>query len=343
MKKTFTLLLCLLALTALFVSCTGGSAETLAHVRLSVDTERSRTLGGSEISSVTQYRFTLSNNDDTSISYSTVMAKESDGVYDIGGIMPGHYNIFAEALNKDNMVLSTCTLEDIYFHKGNNSFTVTFSTLHGNGGLSIALVWNPIVFASGSGAVEPVITATLKAESGGNDINVDVSSDKLNEGKATLTKSDLRAGSYFLTVSFKVGNTEYFSSVDAVRIVDGNTTTGTIDYSKSGHLTQVITIVDNTITPIVGTITANRTYQPGEHGQGGVTFTLTLSNLPSGTSESDVKVKWYGDGFHMSNLDDKKVVTFSPFFGYARYTAVMYVEGKNGSLGSAEIIYNYPL
>lgn len=343
MKKTFTLLLCLLALTALFVSCTGGSAETLAHVRLSVDTERSRTLGSSEISSVTQYRFTLSNTDDTSITYSTVMAKESDGVYDIGGIMPGHYTIVAEALNKDNKVLSTCTLENKYFHKGNNSFTVTFSTLYGNGGLSIALVWNPIVFASESGAVNPVITATLKAESGGTDINVDVSSDKLNEGKATLTKSDLRAGSYFLTVSFKVGNTEYFSSVDAVRIVDGNTTTGTIDYSKSGHLTQVITIVDNTITPIVGTITANRTYQPGEHGQGGVTFTLTLSNLPSGSSESDVKVRWYGDGFHMSNLDDKKVVTFSPFFGYARYTAVMYVEGKNGSLGSAEIIYNYPL
>ena len=284
MKKTFTLLLCLLALTALFVSCTGGSAETLAHVRLSVDTERSRTLGSSEISSVTQYRFTLSNTDDTSITYSTVMAKESDGVYDIGGIMPGHYTIVAEALNKDNKVLSTCTLENKYFHKGNNSFTVTFSTLYGNGGLSIALVWNPIVFASESGAVNPVITATLKAESGGTDINVDVSSDKLNEGKATLTKSDLRAGSYFLTVSFKVGNTEYFSSVDAVRIVDGNTTTGTIDYSKSGHLTQVITIVDNTITPIVGTITANRTYQPGEHGQGGVTFTLTLSNLPSGSS-----------------------------------------------------------
>ena len=343
MKKTFTLLLCLLALTALFVSCTGGSAETLAHVRLSVDTERSRTLGSSEISSVTQYRFTLSNTDDTSITYSTVMAKESDGVYDIGGIMPGHYTIVAEALNKDNKVLSTCTLENKYFHKGNNSFTVTFSTLYGNGGLSIALVWNPIVFASESGAVNPVITATLKAESGGTDINVDVSSDKLNEGKATLTKSDLRAGSYFLTVSFKVGNTEYFSSVDAVRIVDGNTTTGTIDYSKSGHLTQVITIVDNTITPIVGTITASKTYQPGEHGQGGVTFTLTLSNLPSGTTESEVKIKWYGDGYHMSNLDNQKVITFSPFFGYARYTAVMYVEGKNGSLGSAEIIYNYPL
>ena len=343
MKKTFTLLLCLLALTALFVSCTGGSAETLAHVRLSVDTERSRTLGSSEISSVTQYRFTLSNTDDTSITYSTVMAKESDGVYDIGGIMPGHYTIVAEALNKDNKVLSTCTLENKYFHKGNNSFTVTFSTLYGNGGLSIALVWNPIVFASESGAVNPVITATLKAESGGTDINVDVSSDKLNEGKATLTKSDLRAGSYFLTVSFKVGNTEYFSSVDAVRIVDGNTTTGTIDYSKSGHLTQVITIEDNTITPIVGTITANRTYQPGEHGQGGVTFTLTLSNLPSGTTESEVKIKWYGDGYHMSSLDNQKEITFSPFFGYARYTAVMYVEGKNGSLGSAEIIYNYPL
>ena len=136
-----------------------------------------------------------------------------------------------------------------------------------------------------SGAVNPVITATLKAESGGTDINVDVSSDKLNEGKATLTKSDLRAGSYFLTVSFKVGNTEYFSSVDAVRIVDGNTTTGTIDYSKSGHLTQVITIEDNTITPIVGTITPSKTYQPGEHGQGGVTFTLNLSNLPKGTTE----------------------------------------------------------
>ena len=172
---------------------------------------------------------------------------------------------------------------------------------------------------------------------------MEVASDKLNEGKATLTKSDLRAGSYFLTVSFKVGNTEYFSSVDAVRIVDGNTTTGTIDYSKSGHLTQVINIVDNTITPIVGTITADKTFKPGEHGQGGVTFTLTLSNLPSGTTESEVKIKWYGDGYHMSDLDDKKVITFSPFFGYARYTAVMYVEGKNGSLGSAEIIYNYPL
>ena len=101
--------------------------------------------------------------------------------------------------------------------------------------------------------------------------------------------------------------------------------------------------MDNTITPIVGTITPSKTFQPGEHGHGGVTFKLSLTNLPRGTSESEVKIKWYGDGLHMSNLDNQKEITFSPFFGYARYTAVMYVEGKNGSLGSAEIIYNYPL
>ncbi|MGN1178931.1 MAG: hypothetical protein ACI4SI_07830, partial [Candidatus Ornithospirochaeta sp.] len=74
MRKTLALLACLLALASLFVSCTAEQTGDLATVRLSIDSERSRTVspdGNDKVNEVKKYVFcfTSSNSDEYSFDH----------------------------------------------------------------------------------------------------------------------------------------------------------------------------------------------------------------------------------------------------------------------------------
>ena len=63
MRKMLTLLLCLLALASVFISCAAEQqADDLATVRLSINSERSRTIN-EEGNKVVKYRFEFKDKD----------------------------------------------------------------------------------------------------------------------------------------------------------------------------------------------------------------------------------------------------------------------------------------
>lgn len=344
MRKPTLFISTILILVLSLVSCAGNQIEDTASVRFSVDAERSRTIGDLDLAVVTQYRFSFANRNNASITYEKTMDKSAGGTYTMSGIIPGTYNITATALNSSGNEIATTTLNGKVLNKGNNSFTLTFNTLSGNGNMDITLKWNKEVFTNSTGApITPTITATLKKLDGTTVSGVTATTDQISNGISKITKSGISSGSYILEVTFKVGTTKYFGSRDVVRIVTGATATGEIDFSKSGSLEQTITIVDNTYVPLEGIITANRYYTEGQHASGAVTLTLSITNLPSSYDESKLKIDWFGEDIQIDDEGENPLtITFSPFFGYARYTCVMYIEGLEGSLGSATLVYYYP-
>ena len=86
MRKLLTLLLCLMALASVFISCNAEQqGSDLATVRLSIDSERSRTINV-DGNLVAKYRFDLIQKDVTEYSFS--FDKSEGGVYTMTGIKP---------------------------------------------------------------------------------------------------------------------------------------------------------------------------------------------------------------------------------------------------------------
>ena len=114
MRKTLALLACLLALASLFVSCTAEQTGDLATVRLSIDSERSRTVspdGNDKVNEVKKYVFcfTSSNSEEYSFGHD----KNDTGVYIMSGIKPGKYTLTATALNDEGKIVSTATIPEL--------------------------------------------------------------------------------------------------------------------------------------------------------------------------------------------------------------------------------------
>ena len=79
MRKMLTLLLCLLALASVFISCAAEQqADDLATVRLSINSERSRTIN-EEGNKVVKYRFEFKDKD--GIQYTSELPLTAKGIY----------------------------------------------------------------------------------------------------------------------------------------------------------------------------------------------------------------------------------------------------------------------
>ena len=151
MRKTLALLACLLALATLFVSCTAEQTGDLATVRLSIDSERSRTVspdGNDKVNEVKKYVFcfTSSNSDE----YSFDLNKNDTGVYIMSGIKPGKYTLTATALNAEEKIVSTATIPELKLSRGSNTYSVSFSALDSSktGTAAISIKWTPSEYTS---------------------------------------------------------------------------------------------------------------------------------------------------------------------------------------------------
>ena len=157
MRKTLALLACLLALASLFVSCTAEQTGDLATVRLSIDSERSRTVspdGNDKVNEVKKYVFcfTSSNSEEYSFGHD----KNDTGVYIMSGIKPGKYTLTATALNADGKIVSTATIPELKLSRGSNTYSVSFSALDSSktGTAAISIKWTPSEYSPSSITVE---------------------------------------------------------------------------------------------------------------------------------------------------------------------------------------------
>ena len=340
MRKTLALLACLLALATLFVSCTAEQTGDLATVRLSIDSERSRTVspdGNDKVNEVKKYVFcfTSSNSDE----YSFDLNKNDTGVYIMSGIKPGKYTLTATALNAEEKIVSTATIPELKLSRGSNTYSVSFSALDSSktGTAAISIKWTPSEYTS---------SITLE----GSLYQLDGTGVKLNFPTSTSGEvspdntTNLPIGSYYLEIKGKMGNKVMFGVSDVILITPEKTTSVTYDFRNSSAVSSV-RVDDTLITPLEGTLSVA---EAGSYGE--VSMNLTISSiLPKSIYENKkVSISWYMEDYNIgsTNVDynpsgTTASVTTGAFFGPATYTAIFHLEGHNESLGSASIKVNY--
>ena len=340
MRKTLALLACLLALASLFVSCTAEQTGDLATVRLSIDSERSRTVspdGNDKVNEVKKYVFcfTSSNSDE----YSFDLEKNDTGVYIMSGIKPGKYTLTATALNNEGKIVSTATIPELKLSRGSNTYSVSFSALDSSktGTAAISVKWTPSEYTS---------SITLE----GSLYQLDGTGVKLNFPTSTSGEvspdntTNLPIGSYYLEIKGKMGNKVMFGVSDVILITPEKTTSVTYDFTNSSAVSSV-RVDDTLITPLEGTLSIAET---GIYRE--VSMNLAISSvLPKSIYENKkVSISWYMEDYNIGSTSvdynpsgTTASVTTGAFFGPATYTAIFHLEGHNESLGSASIKVNY--
>ena len=345
MRKTLALLACLLALATLFVSCTAEQTGDLATVRLSIDSERSRTVspdGNDKVNEVKKYVFcfTSSNSEE----YSFDLNKNDTGVYIMSGIKPGKYTLTATALNNEGKIVSTATIPELKLSRGSNTYSVSFSALDSSktGTAAISIKWTPSEYTS---------SITLE----GSLYQLDGTGVKLNfpssdEGEVSPDNTtNLPIGSYYLEIKGKMGNKVMFGVSDVILITPEKTTSVTYDFRNSSAVSSV-RVNDTLITPLEGTLSVA---EAGSYGE--VSMNLAISSvLPesiyknSDSTNKKVSISWFMEDYNVGSTSvdynpsgTTASVTTGAFFGPATYTAIFHLEGHNESLGSASIKVNY--
>ena len=345
MRKTLALLACLLALASLFVSCTAEQTGDLATVRLSIDSERSRTVspdGNDKVNEVKKYVFcfTSSNSDE----YSFDLNKNDTGVYIMSGIKPGKYTLTATALNNEGKIVSTATIPELKLSRGSNTYSVSFSALDSSktGTAAISIKWTPSEYTS---------SITLEGslyQLDGSGVELSFTDPKDGEVSSKNT-TNLPIGSYYLKIKGKMGNKVMFGVSDVILITPEKTTSVTYDFRNSSAVSSV-RVNDTLITPLEGTLSIA---EAGSYGEVSMNLSIT-SVLPesiyknSDSTNKKVSISWFMEDYNIGSTSvdynpsgTTASVTTGAFFGPATYTAIFHLEGHNESLGSASIKVNY--
>ena len=345
MRKTLALLACLLALASLFVSCTAEQTGDLATVRLSIDSERSRTVspdGNDKVNEVKKYVFcfTSSNSDE----YSFDLNKNDTGVYIMSGIKPGKYTLTATALNAEEKIVSTATIPELKLSRGSNTYSVSFSALDSSktGTAAISIKWTPSEYTS---------SITLEGslyQLDGSGVELSFTDPKDGEVSSKNT-TNLPIGSYYLKIKGKMGNKVMFGVSDVILITPEKTTSVTYDFRNSSAVSSV-RVNDTLITPLEGTLSIA---EAGSYGEVSMNLSIT-SVLPesiyknSDSTNKKVSISWFMEDYNIGSTSvdynpsgTTASVTTGAFFGPATYTAIFHLEGHNESLGSASIKVNY--
>ena len=341
MRKTLALLACLLALATLFVSCTAEQTGDLATVRLSIDSERSRTVspdGNDKVNEVKKYVFcfTSSNSEEYSFGHD----KNDTGVYIMSGIKPGKYTLTATALNADGKIVSTATIPELKLSRGSNTYSVSFSALDSSktGTAAISIKWTPSEYSPSSITLEGSL---YQLDGTGVKLNFPSSDEGVVSPDNT---TNLPIGSYYLEIKGKMGNKVMFGVSDVILITPEKTTSVTYDFTNSSAVSSV-RVNDTLITPLEGTLSVA---EAGSYGE--VSMNLTISSiLPKSIYENKkVSISWYMEDYNIGSTSvdynpsgTTASVTTGAFFGPATYTAIFHLEGHNESLGSASIKVNY--
>lgn len=345
MRKTLALLACLLALATLFVSCTAEQTGDLATVRLSIDSERSRTVspdGNDKVNEVKKYVFcfTSSNSDEYTFDFN----KNDTGVYIMSGIKPGKYTLTATALNAEEKIVSTATIPELKLSRGSNTYSVSFSALDSSktGTAAISIKWTPSEYTSSI-----TLEGSLYQLDGSG---VELSFTDPKDGEVSSKKTtNLPIGSYYLKIKGKMGNKVMFGVSDVILITPEKTTSVTYDFRNSSAVSSV-RVDDTLITPLEGTLSIAET---GSYGE--VSMNLAISSVlsesiykNSDSTNKKVSISWYMEDYNIGSTSvdynpsgTTASVTTGAFFGPATYTAIFHLEGHNESLGSASIKVNY--
>ncbi len=321
--RIFRLTVLLLAVTLLAVACSAEAGDGTATVRFSISNERARTISaGENRTKISKYTFTLSGTAD----YTFDFDRDASGVYLIKGVAPGAYTVKVEALSSDGTKISEATAEH-FFIRGENSFSITLSSLLGSQALKLTFLWKPSAYRT-----TPEFTLTLTSENG-SAVTVNAGELTLDTaaGKAILQKT-LPAGSYIVNAKLHSGNAVYIGYTEVVRMTNGGAALeAEVDFKSGGAVNNSGIITTNIDVPIEGTITASN------DALGQIVADLTITSKPEGISDSDITITWYNEHYKLSSTTSHTEFYGMP--GLTLITAIMTCS-KTGAMGSATLYFN---
>ena len=326
MKATNALILIIVSI-AFLASCSENPGTTTMRLILSTDVESgSRTLlpADSSLLDVTKYTIT-----GTGPNGRTFTKNTDDNSVSIEGLVIGTWSVFVKGLNREGTELvSGSSTFNLTATSGPQ--TVVLNTLVGTGTFSFVLDWS----------LCDVLNPEMEVYLTGPDMDSDEVPllVEMNVGAKRATVSEtLAAGSYKVRAILKDGTQQVAGLVEAVRISNGTSTTGTHTFHFSELGPTVLTyFTDATGTPIKGTLSASgnpETFVSDEQ------YTFVFSFTEADKVDTDgLSIDWYFDGNKIGDTvpitRTGSTVDITPSHGVHRVDAVVYNKLR-GSTGSA--------
>lgn len=195
-----------------------------------------------------------------------------------------------DGYNSDSEKIATAQAAATVARNATAALTMVLRPLEGTGTLSVGLSWTD----SQGVLADPVATVVIRDEEGEaiQGISEPVAL-TINGQTAAVEVTNLPTGWYEVTVSLKDGNTTAWQGVFALRVVDGQTTTGTVAIPESqiqvgpGTGIVAITIQEDMDDPLLVGFSG----MPGSV-EAGNTVTLTSTGSYSGNEQ----YRWYING-----------------------------------------------
>ena len=165
----------------------------------------------------------------------------------VNSLVAGSWSITVNGKNSAGTVIGTGTTSVTVVAGQTANASVTVSPLNGNGDLSLSVSWLTGLVAA------PSVSGTLTLVGGSaSNINFALAGNSLSASYDS--GSTLAAGYYTLSLVLQDGTTTVWGGIEAVRIVAGNTTTGTFALSSSdinplaGMIITITPAMNNPIT-----------------------------------------------------------------------------------------------
>ena len=325
--KAMNALILIIVSIAFLASCSENPGTTTMKLILSTDVENgSRTLlpSDSTLLDVTKYTITGTGPNGKTFTKST-----DDSSVSIEGLVIGSWSVSVKGLNREGTELvSGSSTFNLTATSGPQ--TIVLNTLVGTGTFSFVLDWS----------LCDVLNPEMEVYLTGPDMDSDevALAVEMNVGAKRATVSEtLAAGSYKVRAILKDGAQQVAGLVEAVRISNGTSTSGTHTFHFSELGPTVLTyFTDATGTPIKGTLSmANNpeTFLDGEQ------YTCVFGfSEPDKVDTDGLSIDWYFDGNKIGDTvpitRTGSTVTITPSNGVHRVDAVVYNKLR-GSTGSA--------
>lgn len=309
-----------LAVFLVLTSCDDGGQTENMKIVLEKDVARTIIPGAAEDLNVTSYQITVTGAKNFEFnSARTTMVLE--------GVPIGNYTITAKGLNKRQEALVQGSV-DFNLNKTNTTATVVLEELIGDGNLSLTFSWENSKLEN---------TPSVKVSLEGQDNSYTISETLTPTGNtAAYSKQQLKAGSYILKAELYDGSVKVSGASEAIRIVDGKTTTGIISFELDAPPETLgqLTLTNKAGVPVVCTI-LGITNGDNVAAQQEITASLDVSTL----NPSDLTIKWYLDG---ELCAEGASFTFKPSPGPHRLDVIARTN-MLASSGSTQVLFNAAL
>ena len=318
-KPILLFLTLILAIFLTLTSCEEGQDNE--NMKIILEKDVSRTIipdGGADSLNITSYQVHVTGGN---ANYEFNSARTS---MVLEGVPIGQYTITAKGLNKAREALVQGSVE-FNLNRSNTTATVILEELIGDGNLNLTFSWD-------NNRIEK--SATVKVTLQGEDSSYSVSEELKGEGNtASFIKNKLKSGSYIVKAELYDGSVKVSGASEAIRIVNGKTTTGRISFAldKLPDTVGQLTLINKAGVPVVCQILG---ISNGGNvvAQKEITASLDVSTL----NEDELNIKWYLDGEYKG---EGTSYTFAPSPGEHRLDVIARTN-MLASSGSTQVVFN---